>query len=218
MRTHLLSSAPWAQLEFADAPRREARHSKRCVSMGDHLAAQPGGALPQAFTEWAEWKATSRFLAEPRRSDCPWTCMADREADFYEPMQRGLNAGADFVIRAFPDRRLAGAEGLPGVLPASLPCRRWSEIQSIVGRYCARWWVQEYHQALKSGAGARGQSAREAISPRVVGGGLGRRGRALAQSQMAGARATRPSGGGEDVRGAAIKLVEKRFGPPQPGH
>jgi hypothetical protein len=25
--------------------------------------------------------------------------------------------------------------------------------ESVVGRYTARWWIEEYHKALKSGAG-----------------------------------------------------------------
>jgi hypothetical protein len=39
------------------------------------------------------------------------------------------------------------------VLLSSLPCATEAEAQRIVGRYTARWWVEEYHKALKSGAG-----------------------------------------------------------------
>src|SRR5204863_3907326 len=34
-----------------------------------------------------------------------------------------------------------------------LPCATWAQAQRVVGRYTARWWVEEYHKALKSGAG-----------------------------------------------------------------
>ncbi len=44
-------------------------------------------------------------------------------------------------------------EPLHWILLASLPCRRLAETQRVVGRYTARWWVEEYHKALKSGAG-----------------------------------------------------------------
>ena len=36
----------------------------------------------------------------------------------------------------------------------SLPCTRWVEVQRIVGRYTARWWIEAYHKVLKSGTGA----------------------------------------------------------------
>ena len=45
-------------------------------------------------------------------------------------------------------------------LLTSLPCERWVEAQRIVSRYTARWWIEEYHKALKSGAGVEdGQMA-----------------------------------------------------------
>jgi hypothetical protein len=44
-------------------------------------------------------------------------------------------------------------EALHWVLLTSLPCRTLAQARQIVGRYTARWWVEEYHKALKSGAG-----------------------------------------------------------------
>jgi len=38
-------------------------------------------------------------------------------------------------------------------LLSSLPCMSRAQGQRIVGRYTARWWIEEYHKALKSGAG-----------------------------------------------------------------
>ena len=46
-----------------------------------------------------------------------------------------------------------GREPLHWLLLTSLPTTSWAEIQRIVGRYAARWWVEEYHKALKTGAG-----------------------------------------------------------------
>src|SRR5262249_16606622 len=37
------------------------------------------------------------------------------------------------------------------VLLTSLSCKIWNEISRVVGRYTARWWIEEYHKALKSG-------------------------------------------------------------------
>jgi hypothetical protein len=154
-----------------------------------------------------------------------WIFIADREGDFYEPIERCQRYGVDFIIRGCQNRRLAGEPGYlkealeqarvrgqmsvelrsrpgqaartasvvvrtatviskgpyrPGgyrpdlplqvvevrevdapdgvdplhwILLTSLSCERWVEIQRIIGRYTARWWVEEYHKALKSGAG-----------------------------------------------------------------
>jgi hypothetical protein len=157
---------------------------------------------------------------------CRWIYIADRESDFYEPIQTCIEHIVDFIIRAYQDRRLANEGGhlrqalakapvlgqmtvevrgrgsqpkrtaivevrsarvdldgpwRPGgwqapllglwalevkevpapegikeplhwVLLTSLPCASWSEAQRVIGRYTARWWVEEYHKALKTGA------------------------------------------------------------------
>ncbi len=348
MDTYLYPPAQWAQMEFGGVKLHDLRYAKRLVSIGDQLAATPGGTLPQAFPDWAELKGAYRFFSDARngldqiqsvhrqrvleqccspgeylliedtskldftgrscedmgftspggrgfflhtslavrveswdlnqrpegvvlglleqqcwnrprlrgkaaqtraemqerqresdrwakvllgaptasqRPQCHWVWVGDREADFYEPIQRCLATGVDFVIRAFHDRRLAagpehyleslaqapvagamalelrarpgmaartavvevrwqrvtlrgpyrrgqrmedftvhavevresavpeGVEPLHWVLLTSLSCERWSELQRVIGRYCARWWVEEYHKALKSGAG-----------------------------------------------------------------
>jgi len=156
---------------------------------------------------------------------CQWIFMADREADFYEPIERCQRLGLGFLIRGYRDRALVGqtehllaavaqmpvrgrmsvklrarpgqaartalvqvrtgtvrvkgperrgggpaelifnvvevdevrapaeVEPLHWLLLTSLPCTRWAQAQRIVGRYTARWWVEEYHKALKTGVG-----------------------------------------------------------------
>lgn len=44
-------------------------------------------------------------------------------------------------------------EPLHWILLTSLPCATQAQAQRVVGRYTARWWIEEYHKALKSGAG-----------------------------------------------------------------
>jgi hypothetical protein len=44
-------------------------------------------------------------------------------------------------------------EPLHWMLLTSLPCATWGQAQRVVGYYTARWWIEEYHKALKSGAG-----------------------------------------------------------------
>lgn len=44
-------------------------------------------------------------------------------------------------------------EPLHWILLSSLPCASLAQAQRVVGRYTARWWIEEYHKALKTGAG-----------------------------------------------------------------
>ncbi len=60
----------------------------------------------------------------------------------------------DFTVNVVEVREVnapAGVEALHWMLLTSLPCVRWAEVQRIVTRYATRWWVEEYHKALKSG-------------------------------------------------------------------
>jgi hypothetical protein len=177
---------------------------------------------PRESGRWAEALAP----LGPVPKGCQWIYLADREADFYEPIQRCLRNGEDFIIRAFRDRKLAegeeqhlfealeqaavagemtvrvrgrngeasreavvslrscrlkvqgpwrpqgrqedvelnvvgalelappeGVEALHWILLTSLPCDRLVELKRIVARYEMRWWIEQYHKALKSGAG-----------------------------------------------------------------
>ena len=64
--TTLQPAGEWAQEEFAFADLGEPRLNKRVVNIATHLAANPGGTLPQAFADWAELKAAYRFFDNPR--------------------------------------------------------------------------------------------------------------------------------------------------------
>jgi hypothetical protein len=44
-------------------------------------------------------------------------------------------------------------EPLYWILLTSLSCATKAEVQQVVGRYLGRWWIEEYHKALKSGVG-----------------------------------------------------------------
>jgi hypothetical protein len=46
-----------------------------------------------------------------------------------------------------------GAEPLHWILLTSLPCQGLEQLKRIVARYALRWWIEQYHKALKSGAG-----------------------------------------------------------------
>ena len=178
---------------------------------------------PRKSRRWAAGFQSAGAPPEGSR----WIYVADRESDFYEPLQRCRQHRVDFVIRASQDRRLADEAGrlretlasapvlgqgtvelraragqpartarvelrsrrvaldgpwrpggwqppLPDVgvvevreveapagvqqplhwiLLTSLPCATLAEVRRVVGCYAARWWIEEYHKALKSGAG-----------------------------------------------------------------
>ena len=53
-------------------------------------------------------------------------------------------------------------EPLHWILLTSLPCATWAQAQRVVGYYTARWWIEEYHKALKSGAGAEQSQLQQA--------------------------------------------------------
>jgi len=54
-------------------------------------------------------------------------------------------------------REVDAPEGVPEplhwIILTSLPCATLAAARRVVGRYTARWWIEEYHKALKSGAG-----------------------------------------------------------------
>jgi Transposase DNA-binding len=57
MSNMLLAPAQWAQNEFGFAQLGDQLRNQRLVKIATHLAAQPGGTLPQAFPDWAErWR------------------------------------------------------------------------------------------------------------------------------------------------------------------
>src|SRR5260221_7698969 len=64
MCTSLQPPASWAQNEFGFAQLGDQRRNKRLVNIAEHLAANPGGTLPQAFPHWAELKGAYRFFGQ----------------------------------------------------------------------------------------------------------------------------------------------------------
>jgi hypothetical protein len=235
---------------------------------------------------WAEVLTT---LAGPAAGRS-WTYVADREADFYEPIQRCRQRGVDFVIRAWHNRRLAdGTSHLldrlsqatvlgqveldlrarpgavarravvqlrstqvdlsgpwrPGgwqadlakitvveareveppkavkplhwMLLTSLTCAGLTEARRIVGRYCARWHIEEYHKALKSGAGVEDSQLQKAARLESLIAVLALVAVRLLHTKLL-ARAAPGQGLEPDQIGAqALQILEARVGRPQAG-
>lgn len=412
MSSTLLPAAQWAQEEFGFAQLGDKRRTKRLVKIAEHLAASPGGTLPQAFPDWAELKGAYRFLdgapagfdqiigphlertqlrcrqpgeyliiedttlldyscrpattdlgfigdghgrgfelhsalairveswtleqkpegtvlglfgqrcntprlapagetrgqrlQRPRKSQrwaesfktagpppaqVQWIYIADRESDFYEPLQLCQQHEIDFIVRACQDRRLADEQGrlaevlssapvlglsavelrARGAAPArtamveikavrvdldgpwrpggwqgplreitvleikevdppegvkeplhwrlltSLACQTLVQAQRIIGRYTARWWIEEYHKALKTGVGVedsqleRGYRLESLIAVLAVVAVRLLSTKFLARSQPEGLEAVTSLGP------EVTKLLELRFGKPKGG-
>ena len=80
------------------------------------------------------------------------------------PEWRGPAATA-FTVNVVDVREVGapvGVEPLHWRLLTSLSCQRWVEVQRVVGRYARRWCVEEYHKALKTGAGAEASQLEQA--------------------------------------------------------
>lgn len=410
--TTLKPADQWAQEEFAFADLGEPRLNKRVVKIATHLAANPGGTLPQAFADWAELKAAYRFFDNPRvdfpkvvqphlertrlacrepgecliiedtsvldfsnhartqglgvigdgqgrgfelhsalavrvegwtleqrpegqiiglfdqqcrrpkpapqgetrgerlgrrrksswwaeafqltgapPEGCCWIYVADRESDCYEPIRICQERGVDFIIRACQDRRLADGAGKlkealagatvlgqstvelrsrggqaartaivelrsvrldldgpwrPGgwqeplrgvsvvevrevhapegvreplhwILLTSLPCQTLAQARQIVGRYTARWWVEEYHKALKSGAGVEDSQLGNGGRLEPLIGVLAIVAVRLLNSKMLARSRPEGSEARESFGPEALELLERRFGQPKGG-
>ena len=63
----------------------------------------------------------------------------------------------DFEVNVVEVREVGapqGIEPLHWLLLTSLPCGTCAQVRRVVRLYAMRWCVEEYHKALKSGAGA----------------------------------------------------------------
>lgn len=200
--------------------------AQQCLAPRPVSKAEKGAGSLSRPRKSQAWAAGIRRAGRPPPTS-RWIYVADRESDFYEPLQLCLQHGVDFVIRACHDRRLAQAGGhlreavaaaealgqstvelrarggqaartaivevrrvrvnldgpwRPGgwqeplgevnvvevkeihvpagvneplhwILLTTMDCQTWAQVQRVVGYYTARWWIEEYHKALKSGAG-----------------------------------------------------------------
>lgn len=108
-------------------------------------------------------------------------------------------------------------EPLHWVLLTSLPCRTLAEARRVVGCYSARWWVEEYHKALKSGAGVensqleRGGRLESLIAVLAVVAVRLLNAKMLARSRPEGSEAKKSFGP------EALAILERRFGRPKGG-
>lgn len=103
------------------------------------------------------------------------------------------------------------------ILLTTLPCTTPAQAQRVVGCYTARWWIEEYHKALKRGAGVEASQLEQAdrwesliavlavVAVRLLGAKL------LARSRPESWEAA--AGFGPEM----LAILEKKVGPPRGG-
>ena len=235
------------------------------------------------------WAEVFQSSASPS-ADSQWVYIADREADFYEPIQRCRQRGVDFVIRACQNRRLAGeathlwesleqavvlgqaevalrsrrgqdarramvevrsrkgdlkgpwrpggqqedikdiyvvqvreinpppeAEPLHWVLLSSLPVNSLVEARRIIGRYTARWQIEEYHKALKSGAGVEESQLEQAYRLETLVAVLALVAVRLLNTKLLARAFPDQAVGSEEASQQLLSILEKKIGKPKAG-
>ena len=103
------------------------------------------------------------------------------------------------------------------VLLTTLPCTTPAQVQRVAGCYTARWWIEEYHKALKTGAGVEASQLEQGdrlesliavlavVAVRLLGAKL------LARSRPESFEAA--AGFGPEM----LAILEKKTGPPEGG-
>ena len=106
-------------------------------------------------------------------------------------------------------------EPLHWLLLTSLPCATWAQAQRVVGYYTARWWIEEYHKALKTGAGVETSQLERAdrLEPLIAV--LSVVAVPSAQCQAAGAEPPRLVRSGYEFWPEMLALLEKKLSLPK---
>jgi hypothetical protein len=189
--------------------------NRRLAAGGGHLqsAVAQAAVLGQTTLEvrGAKGLAKRTALLEVRSlrvsADGPW-----RPGQWQEPLPemgvvevREVNAPAEI------------GQPLRWILLTSLACTTWAQAQRIVGYYTGRWWIEEYHKALKSGTGVEASQLEQAdrlepliailavVATRLLNAKL------LARSQPDSLAA------GQSFGPELLALMEKKFGSPPGG-
>ena len=111
----------------------------------------------------------------------------------------------------------ADTEALHWILLTSLPCASLPEARRIAGRYASRWHIEEYHKALKSGAGVEASQLGKAYRLETLIAVLALVAVRLLNTKLV-ARAVPERGlSPEEVGVDALRILEARVGRPPKG-
>lgn len=122
-----------------------------------------------------------------------------------------------WVIEAREKDAPAQAEPLHWILLSSLPSQTLTQTRRIIGRYTARWHVEEYHKALKSGAGMEESQLTQAYRLETLLAVLALVAVRLLNTKLL-ARACPEQGlAADEVSQEALKILEFKVGKPREG-
>jgi hypothetical protein len=109
------------------------------------------------------------------------------------------------------------SEPLHWILLTSLACATWAEAQRVVGYYTGRWWIEEYHKALKSGTGVEASQLEEAdrLEPLIAI--LAVVAVRLLNTKMLARSQPDSLAAGQSFGPEMLALLETKFGPPPGG-
>jgi hypothetical protein len=108
-------------------------------------------------------------------------------------------------------------EPLRWLLLTSLPGGTWAEVQRVVGYYTARWWIEEYHKALKSGTSLEQSQLERADRLEPLIGILAVVAVRLLNAKMLARSRPKSQEAVVSLGPVLLTLLEKKQGPPQEG-
>jgi hypothetical protein len=111
----------------------------------------------------------------------------------------------------------AQAEPLHWILLSSLPGQNLTQVRRIVGCYTARWHVEEYHKALKSGAGVEESQLTQAYRLETLLAVLALVAVRLLQSKLLARTCPQQALTPDQVSQEALKILEVKVGKPKEG-
>ncbi|MBI2890744.1 MAG: IS4 family transposase [Nitrospirae bacterium] len=135
----------------------------------------------------------------------PWR--PDRRCD---PM--GLN-----VVEVREAGAPPGVEPIHWVLLTSRPIETLDQVHRVVGFYSRRWWVEEYHKALKTGTRVEASQLSQADRVEALVGILAVVAVRLLNTKLLASATPQEPVGPEEMEPQALKILETRYGVPAGG-
>jgi hypothetical protein len=111
----------------------------------------------------------------------------------------------------------AAVEPLRWILLTSLACSSLTQARRIVGRYAARWHIEEYHKALKSGAGIEDSQLKQAYRLESLIALLSLVAIRLLNTKLLARACPNQTLAADQVSQEALKILENKVGKPRGG-
>lgn len=146
--------------------------------------------------------------------------LRSRKVDLSGPWRPGgwqADVEGVWVVEAREKDPPAQGEPLHWILLSSLPGENLAQTRRIIGRYTARWHIEEYHKALKSGAGVEESQLTEAYRLETLIAVLALVAVRLLQSKLLARSCPQQALAPDQVSQEALKILEIKVGKPREG-